>query len=142
MGLLTADVIRNRTIICTQCVYWTNMDRCAKGHIITSALGCPIKSFPPSSGAGYAENREPAVITSQCKTCHSFNAIETIASLAQTVNTWKNSGFEMSTPQESERRLNLCKSCDNYDDGRCEICHCYMTLKTKLKTAECPKKAW
>lgn len=142
MGILNSETIRNRMVICTACAFWTNADHCAKAHIITSALGCPIKSFPPVNGSGYAENRPAVMADTKCKTCHSLTAVETLASMAQTLNAWRNSGFELSTVEVSESRLKLCKACAEFNNGRCSICHCYMTLKTKLKTAKCPRKQW
>lgn len=142
MGLLTAGTIRDRMVICTQCQYWSGVDHCLKGHVITTLLGCPIKQFPPVSGAGYAEDRVVTTQRSGCKSCGSMSAAETVLSLAQTFNAWRKTGYELASADVSEQRLNTCKACAHYDAGRCGICHCYMTLKTKLKAAVCPQGHW
>ena len=42
------------------------------------------------------------------------------------------------------KRLNICKSCEffNNENNRCSICGCYMTAKTKLNSSNCPKGLW
>jgi len=129
-------------VICTQCQYWSGTDHCLKGHIITTLLGCPIKQFPPVSGAGYAEDHTVAMPQVGCKNCQAMSTAETVLSLAQTFNSWRKAGYELAEATASEQRLNQCKVCAQYSSGRCGICHCYMTLKTKLKTATCPQGQW
>jgi hypothetical protein len=38
----------------------------------------------------------------------------------------------------------ICKKCEEFDDYRkiCNICHCFMILKTQLPWAKCPKEKW
>lgn len=42
----------------------------------------------------------------------------------------------------SEKRLNICKSCEKYKLGFCIHCGCLMKLKTKINHEECPDKKW
>lgn len=45
---------------------------------------------------------------------------------------------------EYERRLALCKECDNLLDGMCRICGCYVELRAAITTNYCPNidKHW
>ena len=41
-------------------------------------------------------------------------------------------------------RYKICKICDQFNNTlkTCQICHCFMPIKTKLPQAECPLKKW
>lgn len=40
-------------------------------------------------------------------------------------------------------RLLVCESCDRYTEKKtCEICMCYMPLKTTMANMECPIQKW
>ena len=43
-----------------------------------------------------------------------------------------------------ETRLNLCKSCESFNEleNRCEECGCYMPGKAKVIFESCPLKKW
>ena len=48
------------------------------------------------------------------------------------------------SPEELERRLALCRACDQYRDGRCLRCGCVIRFKARLEseTGQCPLKKW
>lgn len=48
------------------------------------------------------------------------------------------------TKQEYNKRLNICKSCDdfNHTTNQCKKCMCFMIFKCGLSTAECPIGKW
>jgi hypothetical protein len=48
------------------------------------------------------------------------------------------------SPEEHERRMALCRACDQYRDGRCLRCGCNVNLKARLEseTGQCPLKKW
>lgn len=39
-------------------------------------------------------------------------------------------------------RLKHCYSCEYLDDKQCGICGCYVNVKAKWTTEECPKNKW
>jgi hypothetical protein len=41
-------------------------------------------------------------------------------------------------------RLSICEGCDRYraETGQCEICLCYMKLKTTMANMRCPIDKW
>jgi hypothetical protein len=41
-------------------------------------------------------------------------------------------------------RMGVCEDCDHYikDSGQCDICLCYMKLKTTMANMECPLGKW
>ena len=43
-----------------------------------------------------------------------------------------------------EDRMSICKGCVYYSSvlGNCKICTCFMKLKSRIATQECPKKYW
>ena len=47
-------------------------------------------------------------------------------------------------PKEYERRLSICKECDNLMDGMCRICGCFVELRGVIATNYCPSvdKKW
>lgn len=48
------------------------------------------------------------------------------------------------SPQEKNRRYDICRACPNYVKKwrRCRICHCYMPAKAKLFITSCPIDKW
>lgn len=45
---------------------------------------------------------------------------------------------------EYERRLSICKGCENLFNGMCTICGCYVELRALMKKNSCPnvEKKW
>lgn len=46
--------------------------------------------------------------------------------------------------EESEKRREICKKCEEYDKkwDRCRQCGCFISIKTKFKSAKCPLDKW
>ena len=41
------------------------------------------------------------------------------------------------------RRLGVCEACDRYTSAKtCELCQCYMPLKTTMANMKCPIDKW
>jgi hypothetical protein len=55
---------------------------------------------------------------------------------------WAQDGFKTEDSAETDRRLEICFSCENFKDGRCMLCGCFMKLKAKLSTGSCPVGKW
>jgi len=49
-----------------------------------------------------------------------------------------------SSDNEAATRLNICKSCNFFDESqvRCKKCGCKMAVKTYLKAEKCPIGKW
>lgn len=47
-----------------------------------------------------------------------------------------------STIKQQTDRLNICKDCDAYYNGRCRECGCFLAQKVKLTVAKCPIGKW
>ena len=45
---------------------------------------------------------------------------------------------------EAEARMKICMSCEEYikEENRCNLCGCYMRVKTKIATEKCPIRKW
>jgi len=45
---------------------------------------------------------------------------------------------------ESEKRMEICKSCDRFQDTVkiCKECGCFMPIKVKFIASECPLGKW
>ena len=46
--------------------------------------------------------------------------------------------------EEYSRRLNICRSCQYYNEphSTCRRCGCFMKAKAKFKAARCPENIW
>jgi hypothetical protein len=64
------------------------------------------------------------------------------ANLAKAFWDFAVSGFSMTTPEERERRMSLCRGCENYHAGRCVLCGCYLSKKLAMRTEHCPILKW
>lgn len=44
--------------------------------------------------------------------------------------------------EEQERRISICKSCEQFTGKTCKLCGCFIRLKARLETEHCPIKKW
>ena len=45
--------------------------------------------------------------------------------------------------EDDAQRWRICQGCEYLrTDNRCEICGCFMKLKTNLRNAHCPLRKW
>lgn len=53
-------------------------------------------------------------------------------------------GLRTTTDEERDRRLEICRACDQFDAATvtCRQCGCNLKLKTRLRTGECPQGKW
>lgn len=70
------------------------------------------------------------------------SAAKMAASLARSLWDWAMGGFGMASEKEQARRLEICRACPQWRDGRCLICGCFVNLKFQLKTEHCPLDKW
>lgn len=54
----------------------------------------------------------------------------------------KNSFKILASNTVAEKRISICKKCPNYNYKICKICKCFMPLKVKLFSAQCPMNKW
>lgn len=47
-------------------------------------------------------------------------------------------GFKLVDEEERNRRLAICGACPNFEGGKCKLCSCLMSLKTRLNSSHCP----
>jgi hypothetical protein len=57
--------------------------------------------------------------------------------------------YPLTEPEVAEgikikERYGICKSCEQFNDTfkKCQVCHCFMPLKTQFKMFKCPKGKW
>jgi hypothetical protein len=48
------------------------------------------------------------------------------------------SGGKMTTPEERERRLQICRECPHFSGSKCSICGCISRWKARLASEHCP----
>ena len=41
-----------------------------------------------------------------------------------------------------QKRLSICRSCDNLLSGTCLSCGCYVEIRAAVKKGRCPEKKW
>lgn len=41
-----------------------------------------------------------------------------------------------------DKRMDICKTCENNFHGVCKICHCVLAAKTKAEDCYCPVGKW
>jgi len=42
----------------------------------------------------------------------------------------------------SQSRLDICESCENFNNDTCNICGCFMPAKVKFAPTKCPIDKW
>lgn len=61
---------------------------------------------------------------------------------------WVAAGAPIRTDEETARTFELCKACDHYRDGSCDVCGCHvgtgsgLTSKNRRATEHCPLGKW
>lgn len=64
-----------------------------------------------------------------------------VASLRLVWARWR--GYEtLATDAEAEDRRDICHECEEFVEGQCAVCTCYVDAKTMLLTEQCPKNKW
>lgn len=51
-------------------------------------------------------------------------------------------GMAHVTPEEQQKRLDICNQCDKKQGNRCGECGCFLKIKTSWASSECPLKKW
>ena len=50
---------------------------------------------------------------------------------------------KLATKEERAERVEICKNCEKLSSLQmCSICHCFMPLKTYMKSQKCPLNKW
>src|ERR1044072_3312469 len=70
------------------------------------------------------------------------NLVHKAINIATEALEWVKSGLKVNDEQEEKRRLEICNTCENFANGTCKLCGCYMNLKAKLGTSHCPIGKW
>lgn len=70
------------------------------------------------------------------------STIDKIKGFSSAMTRWAKSGFQTVDSKEYKNRIDICKSCEYFDKGRCRICGCFMIAKCWLASEECPKQKW
>lgn len=52
--------------------------------------------------------------------------------------------YVLPSSEESDRKIAICKSCEFYKikSQTCQICGCFLPIKTKIAFFKCPKNKW
>lgn len=54
------------------------------------------------------------------------------------------SGFVNVSEEKKEERLNICRSCNFFNDTvyQCKLCGCFLQIKTSWASEKCPINKW
>lgn len=70
------------------------------------------------------------------------NPFSLAKNLAKDVGGWVSAGAKFVSAERAEERMNICAGCEEYRDGRCAACGCFMPIKVKMEGVRCPKNKW
>ena len=62
--------------------------------------------------------------------------------LTKDIVKWVSNGAPINTQEETNRRLNICSSCQFFNNGTCSKCGCNLSIKAELSTTRCPIDKW
>ena len=51
-------------------------------------------------------------------------------------------GFKYASDDEYKRRLEICNECESNRNDRCVECGCFVSIKAKWASEECPLRKW
>lgn len=78
----------------------------------------------------------------ECKKCLLLEAGEKAAFEEVTAYLKTVEKSRLAKKEESEKRLEICKSCDSLISGMCLKCGCYIEIRANLKDGDCPDEKW
>jgi hypothetical protein len=68
--------------------------------------------------------------------------------LIKSGSAWAKAGFPATPENELKNRLEICRSCPEWDSfgflgsGKCKMCGCSTKTKLRMATAKCPLDKW
>lgn len=67
-----------------------------------------------------------------------------LANLAKSVDQIVSGNNELSSPEEAAKRLDVCRTCELYEQvsNRCSKCGCYLSMKVSWANEKCPMGKW
>lgn len=70
--------------------------------------------------------------------------VEQVQTLGAEGMQWATAGFPTTTEEEYQARLEICKTCPQYDaeQKRCSACGCFVEKAARMATKDCPDKKW
>lgn len=78
---------------------------------------------------------------SSCGKAGTQSAAQMARSLAREMARFARSGFK--TARDYQKRLAVCEACAEFIAGRrCRICGCFMDVKARMATTDCPLGKW
>jgi hypothetical protein len=69
------------------------------------------------------------------------NVLRKIASFFIAIFRWAFTGKSLSD-EKIQKRIETCKSCERLAGDICSVCGCFVHLKAKMSTENCPLKKW
>jgi hypothetical protein len=51
-------------------------------------------------------------------------------------------GMTTVTKEQYEERMNMCGSCEHLEKATCGVCKCYLPVKAKMRSQNCPLNKW
>jgi hypothetical protein len=70
--------------------------------------------------------------------------LQNIQSFTNSLINYTSSGFKNASKELTKNRLDICKSCENFNSSNttCNICGCFLSIKTIWSTEKCPIDKW
>jgi hypothetical protein len=137
------------------CMGFVSQDDLSTGNSTAGPFPVPLNitinfpaggfSSPPISSITITEQMpsQPNVVT------ESFPPVTTqfgnaMGALSRAAGQLLSGGPVLVSPEELDRRLAICRGCDQFKDARCLMCGCVVALKAKLEseTGQCPLGKW
>jgi hypothetical protein len=101
-------------------------------------------SSPPISSITITEPAAaPETVTAKFPPVH-VQAVNALGALGRAAGQLLSGAPVLVSPEELERRLAICRACDQYRDERCLRCGCVVALKARLtsESGKCPLLKW
>lgn len=64
--------------------------------------------------------------------------LQKIASVTTAAKDFVQSGGKMVSEAKKQERLAICQGCEHFEDGKCTVCTCIMSIKTAMAVMSCP----
>lgn len=84
----------------------------------------------------------PAVSASPRMSNPSPSLFQQVWNLARALTDFVGDGCETVSPDQYEQRLQICDTCPERQENRCNVCGCFLNVKAQGRAFTCPLNKW
>jgi hypothetical protein len=107
-----------------------------------AGAGLAPQSYLGGSIVASVMARAPAQPAGQAKPGSAPSMLRMAMSATKAMANFVGAGFKTASPQVQQKRLQTCATCEHFTGMRCKICGCFVQVKSRMLSEDCPIGKW